>query len=63
MLILCFFLTIYLFNNWLSQSYSAVMKHHDHKQIEEERVHSAYMCTLMFLINGGQDRNSKRTGT
>lgn len=33
-----FFKIIYVFNNWLSQSYSTVLKHHDHKQIEEERV-------------------------
>ena len=32
-------------------------------QIGEERVHLAYISTLLFIIEGSQDRNSNRAGT
>jgi hypothetical protein len=28
------------------------------KQVEEERVYSAYTSTLLFIIKGSQDRDS-----
>jgi len=33
------------------------------KQAEEERVHSAYTSTLLFITKGGQNWNSSRAGT
>ena len=33
------------------------------KQVGEERVYSAYNCTLLFITKGIQDRNSHRVGT
>ena len=33
------------------------------KQVGEERVNLAYTCTLLFIIEGSQDRNSHRAGT
>jgi hypothetical protein len=33
------------------------------KQVEEERVYSAYTSTLLFITKGSQDRNSYRAGT
>jgi hypothetical protein len=33
------------------------------KQVEEERVYSAYTSILLFIIKGSQDRNSHRAGT
>jgi hypothetical protein len=35
----------------------AVMKHHDQKQLGEERVNSAHSSTSLFIIKGNQDRN------
>ena len=32
------------------------------KQVEKERVYSAYISTLPFITKGSQDRNSSRTG-
>lgn len=37
----------------------AVMKHHDEKQLGEER---AYIFTWLFTTEGKQDRNSHRAG-
>lgn len=36
-----------------------MIKHHDQKQIREERVYLAYIFMLLFIIKGIQDRNSK----
>jgi hypothetical protein len=36
------------------------MKHHDQKQVGEERVYLAYTATLLFITKGIQDRNSNR---
>jgi hypothetical protein len=33
------------------------------KQVEEERVYSAYTSTLLFITKESQDRNSHRVGT
>jgi hypothetical protein len=33
------------------------------KQVEEERVYSAYTSTLLFITKGSQDRNSSRSGS
>jgi hypothetical protein len=33
------------------------------KQVEEERVYSAYNSILLFIIKGRQDWNSHRVGT
>jgi hypothetical protein len=33
------------------------------KQLEEERVYSAYTSTLLFISKGNQVRNSNRAGT
>jgi hypothetical protein len=33
------------------------------KQVGEERVYSAYTCTLLFITKGSHDRNSSRSGT
>ena len=33
------------------------MKHHDQKQVGEERVYLAYASTLEFITKGSQDRN------
>jgi hypothetical protein len=33
------------------------------KQIEEEKVYSAYTSILLFITKGNQDRNSHRAGT
>ena len=41
----------------------AVMEHHDQKQLGKERVYLAYPSTSLFVTEGGQDRNSNRTGT
>jgi hypothetical protein len=41
----------------------AVVKHHDQKQVGEERVYSAYSSTLSSIIEGSQDRNSSRART
>jgi hypothetical protein len=41
----------------------AVMKHNDRKQVGEKRVYLAYTSTLLFIIEGSQDRNSNREGT
>ena len=35
----------------------AGMKHHDQKQVGEERVYLAYASTLEFITEGSQDRN------
>ena len=32
------------------------------KQVGEEWVYSAYTSTLLFIIEGSQDRNSSRAG-
>jgi hypothetical protein len=39
------------------------MKHHDQKQVGEERVYPAYGSRSLFIIKGSQDRNSSRAGT
>jgi hypothetical protein len=41
----------------------AAMKHHDQKQVREERVYLAYIFIALFIIKGSQDRNSNRAGT
>jgi hypothetical protein len=33
------------------------------KQVEEERVYSAYSSTLLFITKGGQGWNSSRSGS
>jgi hypothetical protein len=33
------------------------------QQVEEKRVYSAYIFTLLFITKGSQDRNSHRAGT
>jgi hypothetical protein len=33
------------------------------KQVEEEKVYSAYTSILLFITKGSQDRNSHRAGT
>jgi hypothetical protein len=33
------------------------------KQVEEERVYSAYTSTLLFITKGSQDWNSHRAGS
>ena len=38
----------------------AVMKHHDPKQVGEERAYLAYTSTSLFIIERSQDRNSSR---
>jgi hypothetical protein len=40
----------------------AVMKHHEQKQVGEERVCSAYTFTSQFISKGSQKRNSSRVG-
>jgi hypothetical protein len=40
-----------------------VTKHHDKKQVGEERVCLAYTSILLFIIEGSWDRNSNRAGT
>jgi hypothetical protein len=39
------------------------MQHEDQKQIGKKRVYLAYSSTLLFIIEGRQDRNSNRAGT
>jgi hypothetical protein len=46
-----------------TRSLSSATKHHNQKQVGEERVYSAYTSTLLFIIEGSQDRNSSRSGT
>jgi hypothetical protein len=41
----------------------AMMKHHDQKQLGEEKVYLAYTSTLLSIIEGSQDRNSNRPRT
>lgn len=41
----------------------AAMKHHDLKAVWGERVYLSYTYTLLFTIEGCQDRNSNKTGT
>jgi hypothetical protein len=36
---------------------SAMIKHHDQKQLGEERVYLAYTSTALFIMEGSQDRN------
>jgi hypothetical protein len=38
----------------------AVMKHHEKKQVGEERVYSAYISTSEFIIEGSPGSNSKQ---
>jgi hypothetical protein len=38
-------------------------KHHDKKEVREERAYSAYTSTSLFITKGRQDRNSHRAGT
>jgi hypothetical protein len=33
------------------------------KQVEEERIYSAYTSTSLFIIKGSQDRDSHRVET
>lgn len=42
---------------------TAMKKHHDQKQHEEERVYSAYASTSLSIVEGSQNRNSDRAGT
>jgi hypothetical protein len=37
------------------------MKHHDQKHVGEKRM--IYTSILLFIIEGGQDRNSNLAGT
>ena len=37
---------------------TTVIKHHDHKQLGEERVYLAYASIALFTTKGSQDRNS-----
>ena len=39
------------------------MKHHNQKQVGEERVYLAYTSILLFSPEGSQDRKSYRAGT
>ena len=39
------------------------MKHHGQKQVGEEKLYLAYTSTLLFIIEGSQDKNSNRAGT
>jgi hypothetical protein len=36
----------------------AVIKHHDQKQVGEEKVYSAYAFISQIIIKGSHDRNS-----
>jgi hypothetical protein len=38
----------------------AVIIHHDHKQVKQERIFLAYASTSLFITEGSQDKNSKR---
>ena len=40
-----------------------VMKHHDQKQLGEERFYSAGTSTSQFITEGSQERSSSRAGT
>jgi hypothetical protein len=40
----------------------AVMKHHDHKQLQKERFYSAYISTILLIIEGSRNRSSNRAG-
>jgi hypothetical protein len=46
----------------LVKVFIAVTKHHDQKQVGEERVNSAHTSTLLFITEGILDRNSHRAG-
>ncbi|EDL22577.1 mCG147769 [Mus musculus] len=39
------------------------MKHHDPRQVGEEKVYLAYTSTALFIIERSQDRNSNRAGS
>jgi hypothetical protein len=52
-----------MYMHCFSYGFIAVMKHHDHKQVGEERVYLAYTFTALFITEGSQDRNSHRVGT
>ena len=41
----------------------ALIKHHQQKQLVEERIYLAYASTSLFITEGNQDRNSNRAGT
>ena len=40
----------------------AVMKHHDQKQLGEEKACLAYASMLLLIIEGNQDRKSDTAG-
>jgi hypothetical protein len=40
-----------------------VIKHHDHKQVGEERVYLTYTSASLFITKVSQGRNSKGTRT
>jgi hypothetical protein len=58
-LLLCIF---FLFLLVLVRVTIAVMKHHDQKQIGEERVYVAYASISLFITKGSQDWSSSRAG-
>ena len=58
-----FFLPVSLFPMPLSWGTISVMKHHDQKQLGEERVYLTYSSTSLFIIERSQDRSSHKEGT
>jgi hypothetical protein len=47
--------------HYLSQGFYSWTKHHEQKQVGEERVYSAYTSILMFITKGSQNWNSSRS--
>jgi hypothetical protein len=41
----------------------AVIKHHEQKQVEEERVYATHSSIQQFIIKSSEGRSSSRAGT
>jgi hypothetical protein len=50
-------------SGYLSQGFYSCTNIMTKKQVEEERVYSAYTSTLLFITKGNQDWNSSRSGS
>jgi hypothetical protein len=53
----------FAFHACLSQGFFSCTNIMTKKQVEEERVYSAYTFILLFITKGSQDWNSSRSGS